>query len=49
MSWWLSKSIQRHLHQQTESGMNQNENGPRLQAVWDVLRTTSGCASARRP
>ena len=49
MSWWLSKPIQHHLHQQTERGKNQNENGPRLQAVWDVLRTTSGCASARRP
>jgi len=49
MSWWLSKPIQHHLHQQTERGKNQNENGPRLQAVWDALRTTSGCASARRP
>ena len=49
MSWWLSTPIQYHLHQQTEDTKNENENGPRLQAVWDVLRTTSGCASAQRP
>jgi hypothetical protein len=49
MSWWLSTPIQYHLHQQTEDTKNENGNGPRLQAVWDVLRTTSGCASAQRP
>jgi hypothetical protein len=49
MSWWLSTPIQYHLHQQTEDTKNENENGPRLQAVWDVLRTTSRCASAQRP
>jgi len=47
MSWWLSAPIQRHLHQQTEGTKNENENGPRLQAVWKVLQTTSNCR--RRP
>jgi len=49
MSWWLSTPIQYHLHQQTEDTKNENENGPRLKAVWDVLRATSGCASTQRP
>src|SRR5262249_35346049 len=49
MSWWLSAPIQRHLHQQTEGTKNANENGPRLQAVWEVLRSTSSCGSSRRP
>ena len=49
MSWWLSAPIQRHLHQQTEGTKNENDNGPRLQRVWEVLRTTSSCASSRRP
>src|SRR5262249_31712417 len=48
MSWWLSALIQRHLHQQTEDTKNENDNGPRLQAVWDVLRTTSRCRRSRR-
>ena len=49
MSWWLSAPIQRHLHQQTEGTKNENENGPRLQAVWEVLRKTSSCRRSRRP
>jgi hypothetical protein len=43
MSWWLSTPIQRHLHQQTEDTKNGNENGPRLQAVWEVMKSTSSC------
>ena len=49
MSWWLSAPIQRHLHQQTEGTKNQNENGPRLQAVWEAMRATSSCGKSRRP
>ena len=51
MSWWLSGPIQRHLHQQTElrnndsqQGKNDNENGPRLDAVWSTMQATSACA-----
>jgi hypothetical protein len=47
MSWWLSTPIQRHLHQQTEDTKNENENGPRLQAVWKAMRTTSSCARSQ--
>jgi hypothetical protein len=47
MSWWLSTPIQRHLHQQTEDTKNGNENGPRLQAVWQALKSTSSCATSR--
>lgn len=47
MSWWLSTPIQRHLHQQTEDTKNGNENGLRLRAVWEVMRTTSSCATSR--
>jgi hypothetical protein len=43
MSWWLSSPVQRHLHQQTEGNKNANENGPRLQAVWDAMKSTSNC------
>jgi hypothetical protein len=49
MSWWLSTPIQYHLHQQTEGTKNENENAPRLQAVWEVLQSTSACARAPRP
>jgi hypothetical protein len=48
MSWWLSTLIQRHLHQQTElaatgTGKNSNQNEPWLKAIWNVMRSTSGC------
>jgi hypothetical protein len=43
MSWWLSTPIQRHLHQQTEEAKNGNENGPRLQSLWEGMRATSSC------
>jgi hypothetical protein len=46
MSWWLSTTVQRHLHQQTEDDKNGNENGPRLRVVWDVMNATSSCATS---
>jgi hypothetical protein len=50
MSWWLSTpNPVPPASTKTEDTKNENENGPRLQAVWDVLRTTSRCASAQRP
>jgi hypothetical protein len=49
MSWWLSGPIQRHLHQQTEGTKNSNQNGPRLEAVWNAMKATSACAAAQRP
>jgi hypothetical protein len=49
MSWWLSGPIQRHLHQQTEGTKNSNQNGPRLEAVWNAMEATSACAAAQRP
>jgi hypothetical protein len=45
MSWWLSSLVQRHLHQQTELGKNLNQNGPRLQEIWNVMKATSSCAT----
>ena len=48
MSWWLSSPVQRHLHQQTEGTKNANENAPRLQAVWDVMKSTSNCSQPFR-
>jgi hypothetical protein len=38
MSWWLPSLVQRHLHQQTELGKNQNQNGPRLHEIWNVMK-----------
>jgi hypothetical protein len=50
MSWWLSTLVQRHLHQQTELRKNDNQNGPRLQEIWNVMKAFSSCAiSARLP
>jgi hypothetical protein len=48
MSWWLSTLVQRHLHQQTEPGKNQNQNGPGLKAIWNVMKATSSCATPQR-
>jgi hypothetical protein len=45
MSWWLSTLVQRHLHQQTEIGKNQNQNGPRLREIWNVIKATSSCVT----
>jgi hypothetical protein len=47
MSWWLSSPVQRHLHQQTEGNTNANQNGRRLQAVWNVMKATSSCATSK--
>ena len=44
MSWWLSAPVQRHLHQQTEDGKNQNDNGEILRLIWTVLLEKSACA-----
>jgi hypothetical protein len=45
MSWWLSTLVQRHLHQQTEFGKNSNQNEPRLDEIWNVMKTASSCAT----
>lgn len=47
MSWWLSTPVQIHLHQQTEGGKNQNQNGSEIEKTWRALEATSGCTSAR--
>jgi hypothetical protein len=49
MSWWLSAPIQRHLHQQTEGTKNSNQNGPRLDTIWNAMKATSACAAMRQP
>lgn len=49
MSWWLSTPIQRHLHQQTEDTKNDNQNGPRLDAIWRALASRSDCMPGRGP
>lgn len=46
MSWWLSAPVQRHLHQQTESAKNQNENDPRLNAIWSAMGMPGTCGAA---
>jgi hypothetical protein len=46
MSWWESNPVQRQLHRQTEDGKDANQNGPHLQAIWDLMKTTSACAGA---
>jgi hypothetical protein len=43
MSWWLSMPVQRHLHQQTEDGKNDNDNGEPLKLVWKALKADSTC------
>lgn len=43
MSWWLSKPVQRHLHQQTEGTKNGNQNSEHLDAVWTALKTPPDC------
>jgi hypothetical protein len=48
MSWWLSTLVQRHLHQQTELGKNHNQNGPRLQEIWNVMKAPSSCTTPVR-
>jgi hypothetical protein len=45
MSWWLSSPVQRHLHQQTEDNMEDNQNEPHLEAVWRKLNS-SKCVSS---
>jgi hypothetical protein len=46
MSWWLSAPVQRHLHQQMEGDTNQNENMPRLDAIWSAMKMSGGCVAA---
>jgi hypothetical protein len=48
MSWWLSTLVQRHLHQQTELGKNHNQNTPRLQEIWNVMKASSSCTTPVR-
>jgi hypothetical protein len=48
MSWWLSTLVQRHLHQQTELEKNHNQNGPRLQEIWNVMKASSSCTTPVR-
>lgn len=48
MSWWLSTLVQRHLHQQTELGKNHNQNAPRLQEIWNVMKASSSCTTPVR-
>jgi hypothetical protein len=49
MSWWLSAPVQRHLHQQMEGDTNQNENTPRLGAIWRAMETPGNCAAPAAP
>jgi hypothetical protein len=46
MSWWLSPPVQRHLHQQTEGTTNDNQNGDRLNAVWNAMKMTPSCGKS---
>jgi len=43
MSWWLSKPIQIHLHQQTEGTRNQNQNHAEVEKAWTALDKPPGC------
>lgn len=44
--WWLSPPVPRHLHQQTEGTTNHNQNGDRLNAVWNAMKMTSDCGKS---
>jgi hypothetical protein len=45
MSWWLSRPIQVHLHQQVEESKNQNQNQGDTESAWRALGMTSRCAA----
>jgi hypothetical protein len=45
MSWWLSRPIQVHLHQQVEESKSQNQNQNDTEFVWRALGMTSRCAA----
>jgi hypothetical protein len=49
MSWWLSKQVQRHLHQQFEDTKNENGNAPRFAAIWSAVAGEGGCAAPAAP
>ncbi len=44
MSWWLSRPIQVHLHQQVEESKSGNQNQNDTELVWRALGMTSRCA-----
>jgi hypothetical protein len=44
MSWWLSRPIQVHLHQQLEEKKSGNQNQNDTEFVWRALSMTSRCA-----
>jgi hypothetical protein len=54
MSWWESPLVQRQIHRQTEQeesatavrGLDQNQNGPRLKAIWEAMQASS-CAAPK--
>ena len=45
MSWWLSRPIQVHLHQQVEESKSQNQNQNDTEFAWRALGMTSRCAA----
>jgi hypothetical protein len=45
MSWWLSRPIQVHLHQQVEESKSQNQNQSDAESAWRALGMTSRCAA----
>jgi hypothetical protein len=47
MSWWESSPVQRQLHQQTEDGKAQNQNGRHLATIWNQMNSVSGCAASK--
>jgi hypothetical protein len=47
MSWWLSKPIQIHLHQQTEGTRNQNQNHAEVEKTWTALDKPPGCVGRK--
>jgi hypothetical protein len=44
MSWWLSRPIQVHLHQQVEESKSGNQNQNDTEFAWRALGMTSRCA-----
>jgi hypothetical protein len=44
MSWWLSRPIQVHLHQQVEESKSGNQNQNDTEFAWRALSMTSRCA-----
>ena len=44
MSWWLSRPIQVHLHQQIEGEKSGNRNQDETASAWQAFGATSQCA-----